>query len=111
MPKYAFFFSYTSESWARMISARGDRTAAVRQVLDSVGGSLESIYWMSGSFDGLGIAELPDTASAAAVSIAVMSSGAFARNEMHEVIGQDELDRALQQATAVTQAFEPPGRQ
>ena len=43
--------------------------------------------------------------------MAVKSSGAFARNEMHEVLSQDELDRALQQAGTVTQAFQPPGRQ
>jgi hypothetical protein len=44
MATYASFFSYSSETWARMINNPGDRTAALRQVLDVVGGSLESIH-------------------------------------------------------------------
>ena len=54
MPKYVSFFTYTSESWARMINAPGDRTAALRQVLEPLGGSLETIYWMFGAYDGIG---------------------------------------------------------
>lgn len=111
MPKYAFFFSYTSESWARMISAPGDRTAAVRQVAESVGGSLDCIYWMSGSFDGIAIADLPDTVTAAAVSMAVAGSGAMSRNETHEVLSQEDLDRALERAGSVSRAFQLPGRE
>jgi hypothetical protein len=42
MARYAVFFSYTSDAWARMIKSPGDRTAAVRQLDGSVGGSLES---------------------------------------------------------------------
>ena len=49
MAKYAVFFTYTSDAWARMINNPGDRTAAVRQLAASVGGSLESAYWMFGA--------------------------------------------------------------
>ena len=110
MSRYAFFFSYTSEAWARMISAPGDRTAAVRQVLGSLGGSLECIYWMLGSHDGIAICELPDSVSAAAVSIAVTSTGSFARNETRELLSQEQLGQALQRASTTARAFQPPGR-
>jgi uncharacterized protein with GYD domain len=111
MAKYAFFFSYTGDAWARMISAPGDRTAAVRQVIGSLGGSLECIYWMFGSHDGMAIADLPDSASAAAISIAVGSTGAFAHNQTHELLTQDQLRESLQRAGTAAQAFQPPGRQ
>ncbi len=111
MSKYAFFFSYTSETWARMMSAPGDRTAAVRRVLGSVGGSLETIYWMFGPFDGIAICEVPDSVSAAAVSIAVTSSGSFSRNETRELLSQEQIGQALQRASATAQAFQPPGQQ
>jgi uncharacterized protein with GYD domain len=52
MAKYALFFTYSSETWSRMIDSPGDRTAAVRQLTDSVGGSVESIHWMFGAHDG-----------------------------------------------------------
>jgi uncharacterized protein with GYD domain len=110
MSRCAFFFSYTSEAWARMISAPGDRSAAVRQVLGSVGGSLECIYWMFGSHDGIAICELPDSVSAAAVSIAVTSTGSFARNETRELLSQEQLGQALQRASTTAQAFRPPGQ-
>jgi hypothetical protein len=46
MAKYVVFFTYSSETWARMIQSPGDRTAALRQLADSVGGSVECLYWM-----------------------------------------------------------------
>src|ERR1700750_361350 len=110
MAKYAFFFSYTSESWARMISTPGDRTAVVRQVLGSVGGSLECIYWVLGAHGGIAIADVPDSVSAAAVNIAVASSGAFTENELQELLTQDQLEEALHKANTVAHAFQVPGR-
>ena len=71
MAKYAIFFTYTSEAWARMIQSPGDRTAAVRQLTDSVGGSVECVYWMFGAQDGLVIFDAPDSVGAAALSVAV----------------------------------------
>jgi uncharacterized protein with GYD domain len=110
MAKYAFFFRYTSESWARMISTPGDRTAAVRQVLGSVGGTLECIYWIMGAHDGIAIADVPDTVSAAAVSIAVTSSGAFSGNQTQVLLTQDQLEEALQRAGTAAHDFQAPGR-
>ena len=40
MAKYVSFFTYTSDAWARMIQSPGDRTATIRQVADSLGGSV-----------------------------------------------------------------------
>lgn len=110
MAKYAFFFSYTSDAWARMISAPGDRAAAVRQVVSSLGGSLECIYWMFGSCDGVAVADLPDSVSAAAVSVTAGSAGAFTRIQTHELLTQEQLGESLRQAGAAAQVFQPPGR-
>jgi uncharacterized protein with GYD domain len=111
MPKYASFFSYTSESWARMISAPGDRTAALRQVLEPLGGSLEAVYWMFGAYDGIVIFDVPDPVSAAAVSLAAGSSGAFKHLETHELFTQEQLSETLARAKGATQAYRPPGQQ
>src|SRR6266516_5810832 len=69
MARYAVFFTYTSDAWARMIKSPGDRTAAVRQLADSVGGSLESAYWMFGAHDGFVVVDVPDSIRAAALSV------------------------------------------
>jgi uncharacterized protein with GYD domain len=85
--------------------------AAVRQLLGSVGGSLESLYWMLGTHDGMAVAEVPGPVSVAAVSIAITSTGAFKHVETHELLTQDQLTQALQHAGTAAQAYQAPGRQ
>jgi uncharacterized protein with GYD domain len=105
------FFRYTSPAWARMISTPDDRTAAVWQVLGSPSGSLDCIYWMIGSHDGIAIPDLPDSVSAAAMYIAAASSGDFTHNQTHQPLTQEQLGNALQRASTAAQAFQPPGQQ
>lgn len=111
MAKYAFFFTYSSEAWARMMNNPGDRTAAVRHLTESVGGTLEAAYWMFGAHDGFVIADVPDSVGAAAVSVAVGSSGSFKHLETHELLSQDQLGRVLSRASEATKAYQPPGQQ
>src|SRR5215471_9225284 len=103
MAKYAIFFTYSSDAWARMIKSPGDRTAAVRHLLDSVGGTLESAYWMFGAHDGIVVIDVPDSIRAAAVSVAVGSTGSFKHLETHELFTQDQLGQMLAQANEATQ--------
>jgi uncharacterized protein with GYD domain len=111
MAKYVSLFTYSSETWGRMINAPGDRAAALRQVLDSVGGSLDTMYWMFGDHDGMVIFDVPDSASAAAVSIAAGSSGAFKHLETHELFTQEQLGETLARAKNTTRVYQPPGQQ
>src|SRR5262249_51494850 len=111
MAKYAIFFTYSSDTWARMIKSPGDRTAAVRQLAESVGGSIESIYWMFGAHDGIVIADAPDSVGAAALSVAVGSSGAFNQLETHELFNKDQLGQMLRRAKDAVRVYRPPGQQ
>jgi uncharacterized protein with GYD domain len=111
MAKYAVFFTYTSDVWARMIENPGDRTAAVRQLADSLGGSLESAHWMFGAYDGIIIVDVPDSVRAAALSVAVGSTGSFKHLETHELFTQDQLGQMLSHARDAAQAYQPPGQQ
>ena len=111
MAKYAFFFTYSSEAWARMVNSSGDRTAAIRQLVDAVGGTLESAYWMFGPHDGIVVADVPDSIRAAAVSVAVGSTGSFKHLETHELFTQDELGRILSHAKQTAGTYQPPGQQ
>ncbi len=110
MAKYAVFFSYTSEAWARLIQSPSDRTVAVRQLTSSVDGSFDSMYWMTGSHDGFAIIDTPGSISAAAVSVAVNSTGAFKNVETQELLTQEQLSQVLSRAKAATQAYQAPGQ-
>jgi uncharacterized protein with GYD domain len=111
MAKYAFFFTYSSDAWARMIQNPGDRTAAIRQLAGALGGSVESVYWMFGPYDGIVIADLPDAADAAALSVAVGSTGSFKHLETHELFTHDQLGQMLARARDAGGTYQPPGQQ
>lgn len=110
MAKYAIFFSYTSDAWARLMKNPGDRTAAQRQLAESVGGSVESVYWMFGAHDSIVVVDVPGSVSAAALSVAAGSSGSFKHVETHELFTQDQFGQMLSQAGGASQAFRPPGQ-
>jgi uncharacterized protein with GYD domain len=109
MAKFAVFFSYKPETWDQMLKKPGDRTAAVRDLASSVGGSLESLYFMFGDRDGFGVLDVPDADSAAAVSIAVSSSGAFSHMETRQLIAPEDLPSVLERAARAREAYRPPG--
>lgn len=112
MAKYAIFFTYTSDSWEQLIkNPEFDRSAAVRQLADSMGGTLECIYWMSGAYDGFDIVEVPDSVTAAAVSVTLTSSGAFKQVETHELFSEQQIGQALGKSKDARETFRPPGRQ
>ena len=108
MAKYAIFFSYTPESWAHMIKNPSDRSAAAAGIAGALGGKLESFHWMFGEYDGIAIADLPDSVSAAAVSVAVASSGAMAKATTTELFDHDDQEAMLERAKTALAAYHPP---
>jgi uncharacterized protein with GYD domain len=109
MAKFAIFFSYKPETWDRMMMKPAERTAAVRQLTESVGGSLESVYYMLGDRDGFVVFDVPDTAAAAAVSVAVTSTGAFSHLETRQLIAAEDLPSLLEKAASARESYRRPG--
>ena len=67
MSKYAVLFRFSAQAAQRFVAKPSDRAAAVRELAESVGGRLESCYWMLGPYDGLTILELPGPQTAVAL--------------------------------------------
>jgi uncharacterized protein with GYD domain len=107
MAKYVVLFGLTGETIKRFVAKPSDRAAVVRGLAEQVGGSLESYYWMFGQYDGLAIVELPDSQTAAAVSLAATGSGAFTRFETHELIEAGDLAQIAERAKQLS--YQPPG--
>jgi uncharacterized protein with GYD domain len=108
MSKFAIFFTLKGETVRGMMDHPSDREKVVSDLLTGAGGTLDVYYWMFGQFDGLVIADVPDSISAAAVSIAVSSTGAFGHVETHELIPGAALKGILEKAKGLT--YSPPGR-
>lgn len=111
MPKYVSFFSYTGEAWSAMVARPGNRAVAARQLLQEIGGRMESFYWMFGEWDGLVVFDVPDAATAAAFSGRVTSSGLIAKIKTQQLLTMDEARECLEKAGAAGAAYEPPGTQ
>ncbi len=108
MPKFAVFFSYTPQAWKAMLDEPADRLKPVRHLVEQAGGTLETYYWMFGDYDGFGVADMPDAVSGAALSVAVASSGAFARISSTQVFDVDERVALLEKAKAALATYSPP---
>jgi uncharacterized protein with GYD domain len=108
MAKYAFFFSYTPESLASMVKNPSDRSAAIRQVAEAVGGTLDTYYWMFGEYDGIAIFEGPDSVTAGAVSIALASTGALSKVVTTQLFDADDQQALVERAKSALTAYTPP---
>ena len=111
MTRYMALFSLTGDALARSMENPEDRRAPVAKAMEAAGGKLIDYYWMFGQYDGFAVLECPDSATAAAVSLAVTSSGAFKHFETHELIPADDLVRILNKAKSLRPAYRGPGQQ
>jgi uncharacterized protein with GYD domain len=108
MPRYITFFSYTGASAKAMIERPSDRSAAAKALTESLGGTLESFYWMQGKHDGFLITTLPDGVSASALSAAASATGAIVDAQTHQLFDHDEQSTIMRQAASALAAYKPP---
>jgi uncharacterized protein with GYD domain len=106
MPLYLTRFSYTPETWARMIANPEDRREAARSYIESVGGKLHGFWYAFGEHDGYNLWEAPDNVSMAAVALAIGSGGALGSIETTVLLSVDETLAALRKASEVQ--YRPP---
>ena len=94
MPKYLFQANYTSHGLQGLLQEGG---SSRRQVFENVaaeqGGTLESFYYAFGGSDLYLTFDLPDTATAAAVSLTIGAGGALAISTV-QLISAEEIDEA-----------------
>ncbi|QRM29753.1 GYD domain-containing protein [Microvirga sp. VF16] len=107
MALYLTRFSYTPETWARLIENPEDRRAAASSYIESVGGKLHGFWYAFGEHDGWNLWEAPDNVSMAAVVLAIGAGGALRSCETTVLISVEELMTALGKAKSVK--YRPPG--
>ena len=107
MPLYLSKFSYTSETWARLIGNPEDRRKAAQSYIESVGGKLHGFWYAFGSYDGYTLWEAPNNVSMAAVALAISAGGALSSLETTVLLTIDETLDALRKAQQVK--YQPPG--
>lgn len=105
MPKYLFIGKYTAEGARGVIKDGGTKRRQVaQQVMESLGGSVESYYFGFGADDFYVIADLPDHAAASAASLTVGASGSLGVRTV-VLLTPEEVDDAANRSVR----FSPPG--
>lgn len=103
--KYMFQVKYVGDGIKGLMQEGGTkRRAAAEAALASVGGSIEAFNYAFGDVDLIGIADFPDDASAAAISLMINASGAI-ELKVTPLLTAEDLDAAA----AKTPAYNPPG--
>ena len=101
MPLYLTRFSYTPETWARMIANPEDRRKAAATYIESVGGKLHGFWYAFGAYDGINLWEAPDDVSMAAVALAIGSGGALSSIETTVLLSVEDTLKALRTAQGI----------
>jgi uncharacterized protein with GYD domain len=109
MPLYLSKFSYTPETWARLVGKPEDRRKAAQSYIESVGGKLHGFWYAFGSYDGYNLWEAPDNVSMAAVALAISGGGALSTFETTVLLTVDETIDALRKADQIR--YRAPGRE
>jgi uncharacterized protein with GYD domain len=106
VPKYLLQVNYTLDGVKGVLSKGGSaRRAAAQAAAESLGGTLESMYFAFGSTDAFAIADLPDNGAAAAMALTVSGSGAATLTTV-VLLTPEEIDTATQTSVQYT----PPGQ-
>jgi uncharacterized protein with GYD domain len=108
MPFYLTKFSYTPETWARLIGNPEDRRKAAQEYIESVGGKLHGFWYAFGERDGYNLWEAPDNVSMAAVALAIGGGGALSSIETTVLLTVEETMEALRKAGEVQ--YRPPAQ-
>jgi uncharacterized protein with GYD domain len=106
MPKYLAKARYNADGARALMKEGGTaRLAAVQKAAKAGGGKVESFYFAYGSDDAFVITDMPDEASALALSLAVNASGVVSL-EMVRLISPKEMDEAAKKSVA----YRAPGQ-
>src|SRR5918998_4506517 len=107
MPLYLTRFSYTPDTWARMIGNPEDRRTAAQSYIESVGGKLHGFWYAFGEHDGYNLWEAPDNVSMAATALAIGAGGALASIQTTVLLSVEETLAALEKAGSIK--YRKPG--
>ncbi len=105
MGKFLIQANYTQSGLTGLQREGGtSRRAALTATVESVGGTVEALYYAFGEWDVYLIVDLPDETAATALSIAIGAAGALSL-KVTVLVTPESVDDAI----AKSVAYRPPG--
>jgi len=106
MAKFMLQGSYSVEGHKGLLKEGGSaRREAVKKLLESVGGRLESMHFALGSDDFVILADLPDNVAASAGALTAAASGALHSVRTTVLLTPEEVDQVAKK----TVTYRAPG--
>lgn len=94
-------FSYKSETVGKLIQNPEDRSVAVRNLIEKLGGRMLAFYYSYGEYDGIVIAEMPDNVSGLATTMASFAAGGTSKIKTTVLITVEEAMAAMKKASGL----------
>ena len=107
MAFYLMRFSYTPETWTRLIRNPEDRRDAARAYIEQVDGALHGFWYGFGKYDGYALFEAPDNVSMTGAVLAIAGGGALASVETTVLMTVEETLEALAKSKGIS--YRRPG--
>lgn len=105
MPKYLIQGNYVGDGIGGLLADGGTgRRAAVEALAESLGATVESVYYAFGETDVYVVIDAPDNVTVAAAALAASASGAVAAKTT-VLLTPEEIDEAAKK----TPQYRPPG--
>lgn len=94
-------FSYTSAMVGKLIQNPEDRSVAVRQLIEKLGGKLLAFYYCYGDYDGRVIADIPDGISGLATTMVAFAGSGTSQLKTTVLISVEEAMKAMKKASGL----------
>ncbi len=93
MPTYIALLNWTDQG-IRSVKETTQRAQHVRQMVEQMGGRMDTLYWTQGRYDLVGVVEAPDEETGAAIGLRAGMAGAV-RTETLRAFDAEEMGRIL----------------
>ena len=107
MPTYMVQAAYTSTAWSKLVQRPENRMAALKPVVEQLGGEILAWYYTVGDYDVVVLFEVPSNINAAAASMAIAGGGAVKEIKTTALMSPDEGFDAMLLAQGA--GYRPPG--
>ncbi len=100
MAHYLLQVAYKPETWASLVQNPQDRSEAIRNPVEKLGGKVERFWMAFGEYDVIGVVEMPDNVAAAAFAIAIEAGGACKNVKTTPLLSTQEGLEAMRKAAS-----------
>ena len=94
-------FAYKSDTVGNLVKNPEDRSVAVRNLVEKLGGKLLAFYYTYGDYDGFLIVDMPDNTTTLATVMAAFSAGGTAKLKTTVLITVQEAMAAMKKASGL----------